>query len=509
MTKITAFCFFLIIVLATLGVGSVSWALSVRVGMEVGGRISLSSPGGLQFEADGRKFSVAAGKTMTLEVRGNRLWWKEEGINFRQGEVSSGGGHFLFLNNRPYRGHFLLRNKGNGILVINQLALDDYLKGTIKLEISPNWPQDALRAQVVVSRTYAFRNLGRHRQEEFDFCSTTHCQRYGGVNAEAELTNRLIEETKGVILTYDGQPASVAFHSESGGFTENAADVWGGGFPYLISVPSPWEDDAPHANWSVEIGKQELTALLQSSGLIRGPIDGITLIKDLQTGRVKTVQVYTPSGIFPISAHRFREAVGFERLPSTVFDLEVKGTTSFSESEAKPTPQLESEKELTSALISIPREEWLETDWDLDDIMFYLETREQEREGQLEVESEPKSETEPELSSVLASIPREEWLEKDWDLDDIMFYLKLREQERVGQPQAEPLPSPDPSPNSNPPSSKTKVTTGTTFVFRGKGYGHGVGFSQWGARGMALSGFSWEEILTHYFPGCEIEKVAF
>ncbi len=47
------------------------------------------------------------------------------------------------------------------------------------------------------------------------------------------------------------------------------------------------------------------------------------------------------------------------------------------------------------------------------------------------------------------------------------------------------------------------------YLFRGKGYGHGVGLSQWGARGMAMEGYSYQEILFHYFPGCEIKKARF
>ncbi len=64
-------------------------------------------------------------------------------------------------------------------------------------------------------------------------------------------------------------------------------------------------------------------------------------------------------------------------------------------------------------------------------------------------------------------------------------------------------------PDSGVERGREVVSQGTAFIFEGKGYGHGVGLSQWGAKGMAEEGFSYEEILSHYFPGCRIERTTF
>ncbi|HOQ67873.1 MAG TPA: hypothetical protein PKU87_04470, partial [Candidatus Atribacteria bacterium] len=95
----------------------------------------------------------------------------------------------------------------------------------------------------------------------------------------------------------------------------------------------------------------------------------------------------------------------------------------------------------------------------------------------------------------------DEWMEKDWDLDDIINFLKMREEERNRKKGIPPPP--------RVVVVEEVVSQGATFIFEGKGYGHGVGLSQWGAKGMAEEGFSCREILSHYFPGCEIQRATF
>lgn len=403
--------------------------------------ISCSSPGRLEVQIGKRVFTASAHQSLSFSLNPSGVFWKEKRIVASSIIVASRG-DVVYLGKRPYRGRFEIRKKGDILEVINILPLEEYLKGTMKLEGSPSWPKEALKAHIIVARTYALKNLGRHREEGFDFCSTVHCQRYGGMFAEDPRTNALIEETRGIILTYQGKPASVVFHSESGGYTDSAKNVWGRDVPYLVEVPSPWEDDAPHALWRVTLTAQEIAEALRKRGYIQSTVSGLRCQKSEKSRRVTRVFIDTDCGTVELTGNQFREAIGFDRLPSTMFDVEV-----VREGGQEEVPVVNEE---------MPAEQ---------------------------------------------AIDYREWLERDWNLDDIITFLKLREKEREAKKGGNRTME---SVRQNPPQRQDAQKL---FTFVGRGWGHGVGLSQWGAAGMARNGASFSEILRHYFPGCELGKV--
>lgn len=406
------------------------------------GEITCSSPGGLEVWIGRKTFTVSANHPLSFSLTPSGVLWKEKNVVVHSLVVTSRK-DMVYLGKRPYRGRLEIRKKESNLEVINILPLEDYLKGTMKLETSPSWPEEALKAHIIVARTYALRNLGRHREEGFDFCSTVHCQRYGGVFAEDPRTNDLVEKTRGVILVYRGKPASVVFHSESGGYTDSAEHVWGREVPYLVEVPSPWEDGAPHNSWRVTLSSEEIAEALGKRGYIQSTVLGIRCQRSEKSGRVIKVFVDTDRGTVELTGNQFREAIGFDRLPSTMFTLESN--------------QLEE-----------PIQD-LESAWNLGE-------------------------------KVNTLINYEEWMQRDWNLDDIITFLKLREKEREARKGKE---------RTTESIRKRFVPreVSCTFTFVGRGWGHGVGLSQWGAVGMARNGASFSEILSHYFPGCELGRV--
>lgn len=144
------------------------------------------------------------------------------------------------VNGRPYRGTLALLRDRTGLTVVNQVALDGYLLGVISGEMGRRDPADreALRAQAIVSRTYALRNLGRWRADGFDLQPTVADQVYGGVGAETPEGREAVEATRGRILTWEGQPIDAFFFSTCGGRTADGPEVFrGADRPYLRSVP--------------------------------------------------------------------------------------------------------------------------------------------------------------------------------------------------------------------------------------------------------------------------------
>lgn len=135
-----------------------------------------------------------------------------------------------------YRGRidFYPNNQGR-LTVRNTVPLETYLRGVVPKEMGAwEYPSlEALKAQAVAARTYAVANRGKREKEGFDLVDTVSDQVYGGRDGEQNLTDRAIEETKGLVATYGGKPIQALFMADSGGHTVDNTFVFGGAFPYL------------------------------------------------------------------------------------------------------------------------------------------------------------------------------------------------------------------------------------------------------------------------------------
>ena len=114
-----------------------------------------------------------------------------------------------FKGYRWYGGFEYRRATGGNINVINVVDIDDYVKGVLPYEMSPEWPLEALKAQAVCARTYALIQTKHYSSYKFDVCNTTDCQVYQGANLASGLTDRAAEETAGVVAVYDGEYAEL------------------------------------------------------------------------------------------------------------------------------------------------------------------------------------------------------------------------------------------------------------------------------------------------------------
>ena len=149
------------------------------------------------------------------------------------------------------RGDVVLRPAADGALLINELNLEDYLRGVVPAEMGPRaFPAlEALKAQAVAARTYAVAHLGEHDEEGYDLCATTQCQVYKGAAAEDPLSDRAVTETAGEVLVWQGRLVDARYHSTCGGHTEDAAVSFPGlEAPYLRGVA------CRHTAW-LEIGE--------------------------------------------------------------------------------------------------------------------------------------------------------------------------------------------------------------------------------------------------------------
>ena len=120
----------------------------------------------------------------------------------------------------------ILKNPGGTLTVVNEIDVEDYLKGVLPLESHPSWPEEALKAQAVVSRTYAIFKSIENQNFPFVLSSDVGSQVYGGKTIEQSSTTRAVEKTRGEILTYRGKIFPAFFHSTCGGRTTRADSQW-------------------------------------------------------------------------------------------------------------------------------------------------------------------------------------------------------------------------------------------------------------------------------------------
>ncbi|MCA1817217.1 MAG: SpoIID/LytB domain-containing protein [Acidobacteria bacterium] len=159
------------------------------------------------------------------------------------------------FNEKPYRGRIeVFSNLTGSLTVVNVLPLEDYVRGVVPNELSPAGyggvpALESLKAQAVAARTYAVSNRGQFAAAGFDLLPSTRSQVYGGLSTEHPLSSRAVEETRGLVATYHGQPINALYTSTCGGHTEDAENIFGGAtVPYLRGRACSVESAAANAH---------------------------------------------------------------------------------------------------------------------------------------------------------------------------------------------------------------------------------------------------------------------
>lgn len=277
--------------------------------------------------------SFAANVPVRISVDGGRMLINGEKINSRivtvQTESSSAR---VKYNNAAYRGTLQLIYDGRGLQVINNLSLEDYVKGVLPSEMSSSWHPEVLKAQAVAARTFALYSKGKEHSASsgYDLCSSTHCQVYSGVAAETENANRAVDATYGQVMYYDNKVIYAAFHSSSGGATENSEDVWGNYLPYLRSVT---DDDSrsPYHNWTERFTVPQVQKKLEASGKGVGTLQSMELTASSGTsitgrsasGRAYGIKFTGSSGSAVLTGEQLRVIFG---LKSSMFNVRTERT---------------------------------------------------------------------------------------------------------------------------------------------------------------------------------------
>ena len=336
--------------------------------------------------------------------------------------------------------------KENTFNIINVLDLQTYLKGVVPNEMPVSFGLEALKAQAVAARNYA--NRPQNAYKNYDICDSTACQVYYGMNSQKEISDKAVDETKGIFALYENEPILALYSSTAGGITEDWKNVYGYNNPsvepkpYLVSVcddknqkllrteedvreyysdkPLSYDIKSPRYRWRVEWETPELERVLNKTlleqskaGLVEPKFDGSFVLEGLEdikvlkrgnSGKALEIEI-----VFKNGTYKVKRELGIRRV--------LKKNNAM----------------LASGNFFVDKEYSKQT-----------------KKDSLEIPDESKSEAVFSFEKLVSPITR----------------------------------------HINSPSK---------FIITGGGFGHGVGMSQYGAGYMASLGKKYDEILKHYY----------
>ena len=218
-----------------------------------------------------------------------------------------------------------LVRRGKGFLVINRVDLEEYVKGVVPAEVSSTWHQEMLKAQAVAARTYALYQQMLSATREYDVEATVQDQVYRGKQGIDAGILRAVEDTRGLIVTYQDAPIYAAFSSTAAGLTEDAMNVWSKEYPYLKGVECPFDLASPYYQWKSSFKIDTLEQSLRQQGFSVGTIATMTPLSFTRGGRVAKLRILHSGGELILRGEELRKAVGYAIIPSTQFAIESIG----------------------------------------------------------------------------------------------------------------------------------------------------------------------------------------
>ena len=239
----------------------------------------------------------------------------------------TGGATEVEVDKKKYHAAIqVLKNPAGSLTVVNEIDVEDYLKGVVPREMLSTWPEEALKAQAVISRTYAlFKNI-ENKDYPFTLSADVGSQVYGGEAAEHSLATRAVEKTRGEILTHRGEIFAAFFHSTCGGRTTRADYQWKvKPHPSLKGVECSFCAGSPFYRWKAEYSAAEIENLLAKKGQRISGVRSISAEKLDFSGRPRTYEIRHASGTLKLAANDFRRALGPDKMRSTLMQVQKEG----------------------------------------------------------------------------------------------------------------------------------------------------------------------------------------
>ncbi len=341
-----------------------------------------------------------------------------------------------------YRGIIEIQRNENQLLrAINIVMLEEYLYSVVPSEMPSTWEIEALKAQAVAARNYVLTNKA-YVDEGFDVVDTISSQVYRGYISETDRTTNAVNSTRGEVIYHDNEPINAFFFSSSGGHTANSEDVWVAEVPYLRGVEDSY--DTTGKVWTRIFSQNDLTLGSIEAGYSVGDIQDVRIVETDDFGRVIKLKFIGTKGDFTIEKDAIRAFfynVDYY-LESTNFEIIRNLNDEFVSIKFSSTYIQDAENRIQKMDFDNTYINGYKSFTKLrNDVIYVLGSN-----NDLEI------------------IEKESLNFENDNFDSEHGYLELA----------------------------------------GKGWGHGIGLSQHGANGMAKAGYSYDEILSHYYTNIDI-----
>lgn len=397
---------------------------------------------------------------------------------------------------RKYRGDFEFSLYNNDLAVVNELPFEEYLYSVIGAEMGGSYPVEALKAQAVLSRTYAMTNGNTY--DIVNVVDNTYDQAYYGMDKESDTVIEAVNATKGeIVVDQQRNPIATFYSASAGGVTADPSEVWKNDVPNTSSVQSP--DDGGAEQWYRILLSDNRT------GYVKG-----NYIRDTGKKNATGFSYYsvTENGLNVRTAPTMNSTLG-----SVITKLDTGNEVLVLESVVANSPYVWERRFDTATLTNL----LVKSGTDLTGTVAKLEVISRGPSGRVtEVKANGqtvKAKTPDALRTVFGSLPSTLFdivetgrytiqgaSTKRDKTDSAAVYTLSATNKQVSPAQSQYFVM------GATPGDVRAVTADTQFLFKGKGYGHGLGLSQYGARNYALQGYTYEQIIQAYFNGVSITK---
>lgn len=261
-------------------------------------------------------------------------------INFKADSPNS---QFIY-GKKEYSGDLIIRhNEDSTVYLINELSLEEYLRSVVPSEIPSGDIKNfqAIKAQTICARTYALNKIKMRKNSDYDVYSDQRDQVYSGSSVHQNLADRAVSESRGIILTYEGNPATVYYHSTCGGKLEAAENIFGKTPISYLAGGSDAVSDLYSCSASPKFRWQETRTIDQLDSIFnyfynKSCLDNnivetteiqmeISIIDRTNSGRIKQLKINYADTTVSLENFEIRRVLGWpigESLYSTLFYID-------------------------------------------------------------------------------------------------------------------------------------------------------------------------------------------
>lgn len=291
--------------------------------------VALSAKDGLEFSttAQGAFTNSTAGEAITCRTEKAGMYINNYGPVQGPVVIKAKGPAFIEIDKKPYRGTLHIYKQEGKMMLVNHVPLEDYLYGVVSKEVPASWPAAVLEAQAIAARTYALYTMVKRKTEPYDLYATVAAQVYAGKDSEQKSSRTAVDATKELVISYDNRIAYPLYHSNSGGMTASAEEVWGWPVPYLASKQDEFSIDMKGCQWGCSLAGNDLQKNFRDFRLSLPDLKDIVSLQRDRSGRIRYLTIETRSQTVIFSGNSFRLIAGPGNIKSSQFTVTRRGQT--------------------------------------------------------------------------------------------------------------------------------------------------------------------------------------